>query len=202
MPPLRFSDAPPSKPARSRDRLLNAFQRLLADHDYCDITLGQILVASEVSKTTFYRHFSRKLDLFVAMHDQIIEALLSDLTEASQWLDRAPNAAIVRVSQQITGKTSARRSLAHKLGNDWPLAQRLIRHRLLEAIAARLCTAFGKEATDPTCTALAGPLSALMMDYLGQLNQSRDGHPLAQKAAQLQWLLSTLVAAAVAEKRL
>ncbi|MBY6186767.1 TetR/AcrR family transcriptional regulator [Marinobacter hydrocarbonoclasticus] len=178
------------------------FQQLLADQDYCDISLSQILVRAEVSKTTFYRHFSNKLELFVAMHDRIIESLLSELNERSQWLAVGANAGVLSVSQQITSKASARRSMAHKLGNDWPLAQRMIKRQLCRGIERRLQQAFGKPQNDPVCAALGSPLAAVFLDYLGQLNHQLNGQPVELKATELQWVVRAIVAAAVAEQRL
>ena len=56
---------------KSREAILNAFISLLADRDFGQITVGEIIEKADVGRATFYSHFETK--------DFLLRALCEDL---------------------------------------------------------------------------------------------------------------------------
>jgi AcrR family transcriptional regulator len=60
-------------PARTRDRLVDAVERLLATHSYADVTAGMVATEAGLAHGTFYRHFKDKRDVFMAALTRVRE---------------------------------------------------------------------------------------------------------------------------------
>lgn len=71
--------------ARTRERLLNAAEQVLAETDLADASVERILQQAGVSRRTFYQHFPNKEGLAVGLMERAIAGLLEragDLREA------------------------------------------------------------------------------------------------------------------------
>lgn len=80
--------------ARRRERvvarLVGVVERLLEEHgSYLDITVDQILEASDMSRSTFYRYFEDKVDLILALGDDA----MSEIVAAAQAIWELPSSA-------------------------------------------------------------------------------------------------------------
>ncbi|WP_028116343.1 TetR/AcrR family transcriptional regulator [Ferrimonas senticii] len=170
----------------ARTRLNLAFRQLLAEQDYLDITVGQILAQAQVSKATFYRHYQRKLDLFIEMHQGLIAAMLADFQQAEDWLSLQPPSSLIRLSLQAAKKGARRSTTAYQLGSDWPLATRMLNQAFANAIAARLQQAFSEPQWRDPVSDVASYLSVMYMDYMMQVNQMPSPQAATQKAQLLQ----------------
>src|ERR1700740_3641603 len=61
---------PPAKrQSNARKSLLDALERLLATHEFGDITAGMIASKATLAHGTFYRHFRHKREAFLAALD-------------------------------------------------------------------------------------------------------------------------------------
>ncbi|SDJ21286.1 DNA-binding transcriptional regulator, AcrR family [Ferrimonas sediminum] len=186
-----------STPNRSKKRILTAFQSLLGQKDYCDITVSEIIDQANVGKTTFYRHYERKLDLFVALHQGVFSRLLEGYSAPDQWLDNQPPPSVVNILDIINRESGFRRSMPYKLGNDWNQALRLLKGNLAKQIAVRLAEAFKAQRFDIEITELSGALAALMIEIVVQVVEGPKLASANGKATTLQRLIQAQVHASI-----
>lgn len=57
------------------ERILSAVEGLLSVEKFTALTVDQILAASGVSRTTFYRHFSDKTELLMAISEPVLDSI-------------------------------------------------------------------------------------------------------------------------------
>jgi len=72
--------------------MLDAVVEVVASNGYGALTIEQVVVASGVSRRTFYDHFANKEDVFLAAYDQIVDRLLEVVdvayNEGETWLEQ------------------------------------------------------------------------------------------------------------------
>ena len=69
----------------ARDALLASAERLLGDRKIADLTVADVLVEAKVSRASFYFYFASKIDLVIALGEQVI----GEVEEAATpWLER------------------------------------------------------------------------------------------------------------------
>lgn len=69
-------------PARQRERILDASERLIAARGCANTSIEAIVKAAGVSSVTFYEHFESKEACFVAAFDRAVEATAAELRQA------------------------------------------------------------------------------------------------------------------------
>jgi AcrR family transcriptional regulator len=67
--------------ASQRGRLLDAMAQAVADHGYGACTVAHVVTRAEVSRKTFYEHFSDKEACFLALYDTGIAYVLGRIAE-------------------------------------------------------------------------------------------------------------------------
>ncbi|MGI6590882.1 MAG: TetR/AcrR family transcriptional regulator [Eggerthellaceae bacterium] len=65
-------------PARTRDCIVAAFNRLINEKPFDEITVADIAREASVGKTTFYRYFKDRYDVMNFNYQRILDALLYD----------------------------------------------------------------------------------------------------------------------------
>lgn len=102
----------------TRDRLLNAFEELLRETSFDEVTIDAIVTCANVSHATFYRHFKNKRAMLIAA----IERVKDELNPTS----------VLRVtSSDVAGERKKLRQFFHQILNRG-IASGLVR-ALLEA---------------------------------------------------------------------
>ncbi|RTR40578.1 TetR/AcrR family transcriptional regulator [Shewanella canadensis] len=187
----------PAKINRSRSRIQQALAGLLKDKDYCDITVAELIEKADVGKTTFYRHYERKLDVFLAMHDTLFDTLLQDLTVREDWLSLTPRPSVIAMLSRISAQSSFRRSVAYKLGNDAPQAHRQLKCNLTALIEQRLTSAFDTDDFIIPLPSLASTMAAIYLDFITQLFNDSLTSSVEEKATSLQRLTQANLRAAI-----
>lgn len=182
----------------ARKRIQTAFVELLASTEYMDITVALIIDKAEVSKATFYRHYQRKLDLFIEIHHARIDSLLVDLNTEQDWLADTPPQSAIQVGLQAASAGARRATMAYKLGNEWPMAVRMLKEQMISAIELRLTQAFG-ERLDAASTAPF--VAAMYMDFMVQLNQTPSQEAATKKATLLHRFSRAIVLDALAQQQ-
>lgn len=187
-----------TKVNRSSRRIQQTLAELLKDKDYCDITVAELIEKADVGKTTFYRHYERKLDVFLAMHDAFFDVLLQDLTIREDWLSLTPRPSVIAMLSRISEQSSFRRSIAYKLGNDAPQAHRQLKRNLTTQIEQRLTSAFNSDNFIIPLPSLASTLAAIYLDFITQLFNDDLASSVEERAASLQRLTQANLRAAIA----
>lgn len=181
-----------------RHRIEQALKELLQDKDYCDISVTELIEKADVGKTTFYRHYDRKLDVFVALHNSLFELLLQDLTTQADWLSQSVAPSTALMFNRMQGQGNFRRSMSYKLGKDAPQAFRQIKQNLADTIETRLSTLFDVDSFIIPINSIASTLAAVYLDFISQLLS--DNQPAAnEKANSLQRIVRACIKAAMAE---
>jgi len=70
-------------PAPQRERILDAAERLIAEHGCAGTSIEAIVKAAGVSSVTFYEFFDGKEECFVAAFDRAIDAGVDELARAA-----------------------------------------------------------------------------------------------------------------------
>lgn len=182
---------------RSRSRILKAFRELLLNHDYCDISVLDIIETAEVGKSTFYRHYNRKLDVFIEMHKSIFHTIINDFNTAEDWLQHKPHSSFIKMAEIAVNKNGNGRSMIYKMGSDWPNASRLIRQTLALEIQLRLESVFSTADWKIPVEDVSGSIAALHIDYITQLNQRTGMHSIEQKTSSLQSITRAIINASL-----
>ena len=91
LPPGRHGLSRDAVSESQRERLLNGVVEAVGEHGYNETTIAQLIEAAQVSRRTFYEHFSGKEDCFLAAYEVIAEhvrGVLDEAGEESAWPDR------------------------------------------------------------------------------------------------------------------
>ncbi|MCO6008634.1 TetR/AcrR family transcriptional regulator [Actinoallomurus purpureus] len=87
--PGRHGLPPETVAGIQRDRLIDAFVQVVAEHGYARTTISKITEAAGVTKKTFYVHFAEMDDCFLAAYQRGTGILLDRMTHAyeaaSSW---------------------------------------------------------------------------------------------------------------------
>lgn len=185
------------KPNASQKRIEQALSELLKEKDYCDIAVAELIAKASVGKTTFYRHYDRKLDVFVALHSSMFDLLLQDLTTREAWLSSAPSPSIIALLNRVQGQSGFRRSMSYKLGKDAPQALRQLKDNLASTIETRLNQLFDTQQFSIPVASLASTLAAIHLDIISQLFIETPAPSTSHKAESLQRLIKACLTAAI-----
>ncbi|WP_345439968.1 TetR/AcrR family transcriptional regulator [Actinoallomurus vinaceus] len=80
--PGRHGLPPETVAGIQRDRLIDAFVQVVAEHGYARTTIAKITEAAGVTKKTFYVHFTEMDDCFLAAYERGTGILLDRMTNA------------------------------------------------------------------------------------------------------------------------
>lgn len=83
--------------ADQRLRILLGFFSAMAENGYADTSVGAVIKHAGVSRDTYYRLFTDKLDGFLAAFDLVAEVLVAELRDAS----RGPGSPLERVERGL-----------------------------------------------------------------------------------------------------
>jgi len=166
---------------------------LLEHKEYYEITITDIVDTADIGKTTFYRHYDRKLDIFVEMHNQIFDGMFQELVNRDDWLNTKATSKLTAIAKKAVGKTGGRSSIAYKLGNDWPNAQRLLNECLTDKINKNLNVAFKGYSWTIDIDYVANAIASLYMDFLIQLNNTPDKQSAIIRANNLQRFCQAII---------
>jgi len=158
---------------RTRELLQKALIELISESGYDTITIQDIVERANVGRTTFYLHYTSKVDLFMSCHEAIVTGFSSGPL-FSHPLTRAE----LLSPEPLPGATSAFRHLHDARtrlypifhGKDSALIVRRIRDLSAQAIEANLRTVFTEAECaiplDVLSTYLAGAQIAMVQWWL------------------------------------
>ncbi|HLI58269.1 MAG TPA: TetR/AcrR family transcriptional regulator [Solirubrobacteraceae bacterium] len=112
-----------SSPARTRPAdaaILDATERLLRERPFADLSVGDIIDAAGVSRTSFYAHFPTRSAMLAAclrrVVDELVHAVEPFLSEAVD----DPEAAIRTSLERWVGLATAHGPLLRTASEEWP----------------------------------------------------------------------------------
>jgi AcrR family transcriptional regulator len=181
---------PDRRVQRTRERLQKALIELISERRYDAITIQEIVDWANVGRTTFYKHFNSKDDLFMSCHETIVsEFRLGPLHPLSRAELLSPDAppGMIAAYQHLE---EARALLYPVLqGKDSLLILRRIRGWSAQEIEASLHSAFAEADSaipfDVLANYLAGARIALVQWWL-EKRQPYTPRTLAQTFHRLQ----------------
>lgn len=104
-----------TKSPRAVLKVLHAFKEMLKQQDYRDIAVADIAYKADVGRTTFYRYFKRKLDILIALHQNIFEDIFADLQSAEDWLSTNTPPSLEKLLITFSRNSMFRRSMSFRL---------------------------------------------------------------------------------------
>lgn len=72
----------------TRQRLLDAAERIFGEEGFHEASVTQIVAAAEVGQGTFYLYFPTKRDIFVALVEHLASSLRQEIHGATEGLER------------------------------------------------------------------------------------------------------------------
>lgn len=87
LPPGRHGLTRDAVSESQRERLLNGVVEAVGEHGYNATTIAQLIEAAQVSRRTFYEHFSGKEECFLAAYETIVAHVRGVLAEAEREPD-------------------------------------------------------------------------------------------------------------------
>ncbi|TCV20957.1 TetR/AcrR family transcriptional regulator [Vibrio crassostreae] len=177
----------------SRNRILIAFRELLLIRDYCDITVSHIIEKAGVGKSTFYRCYNKKLDVFIEMHKIIFHSIFKNFNTKEEWLNHQPDISFVRMANIANNKSGNGRSMSYIMGSDWPNASRLIRYILANEIQLKLESVFGESAWLVPVSDVSGAIAALYIDYITLLSHNTREGTVEQRSHSLKIFTQSII---------
>lgn len=177
-------------------KVLHVFKEMLKQQDYRDIAVADIAHKADVGRTTFYRYFKRKLDILIALHENIFENTFADLQSTEDWLSTTPPPSLEKLLITFSRNSMFRRSMSFRLGNDLDAATKQLQTKLAQHIENKLINAFKtNEFMIPSHT-LAHSIAALYLNQIQQLIASPNPCP-TQEAKYLHLLTRGIILAAL-----
>lgn len=176
---------------RARAALEQAFVELVRAHGYSAVTVGGITERANVGRTTFYRYYQGKADLFLSVHAQRFRQMGIAPTTAAEWLADEPPAALVAFleSAQAQGRMM---TLLGQLGAEVDIIQRRMGEALARHFAGSVRSAFPAQPSSIPLEVLGAGLAGTFM-WVMQAGIT-SGDPSGQ-AAYLHYLLRAQVTA-------
>lgn len=122
-----------------------AFVELVRERGYANVTVADIAERADVGRTTFYRYYEGKAEVFLAVHAQRFERMGFAATTAEAWLSAEPSPALLAFVQMVGGQARFQ-SMFYQLGAEIDRIQREMQQKLVRHFEQALASAFGAQA--------------------------------------------------------
>ena len=158
---------------RTRELLQKTLVELIDEREYDAITIQDIVDRANIGRTTFYKHYNSKDDLFMSCHEAMLssfqfERLYSHPLSREELLEKEAPPRMIMAFQHLD-ETRARLSAVFQ-GKDGPMILRQIRDRSAQEIEANLHAIIHKAddniPLDILAVYLAGAQLALVLWWL------------------------------------
>ena len=151
---------------RTRELLQKALIGLIDERGYNAITIQDIVDRANIGRTTFYKHYASKDDLFMSCHEAIVssfqfERLYKHPLSREELLEREAPPRMILAFQHLD-ETRARLSPIFQ-GKDGPLILKQIRDRSAKEIEANLRAIMPKADDSIPLDILAGYLAGAQL---------------------------------------
>jgi AcrR family transcriptional regulator len=137
-PPTTIFRTPPE--TADRQRLVSAITKAASERGYTNVTVTDVTRYAELSRTTFYEHFTGKRQCLMAAYDAFFERLIDDATAAcaaqSEWPERVRAALGAILSFLEESDTLARAFAVESFSSGPPAFERQL--GLVERLASLL----------------------------------------------------------------
>lgn len=177
-------------------KVLHAFKEMLKQQDYRDIAVADIAHKADVGRTTFYRYFKRKLDILIALHQNIFEDIFADLQSTEDWLSTNTPPSLEKLLITFSRNSMFRRSMSFRLGSDLDAATKQLQTKLVQHIENKLINTFNADEFSIPSHTLAHSIAALYLSQIQQLIASPHPCP-TQQAKYLHLLTRGMIVAAL-----
>ncbi len=188
-----------AKSPRAVLKVLHAFKEMLKQQDYRDIAVADIAYKADLGRTTFYRYFKRKLDILIALHQNIFEDIFADLQSAEDWLSTNTPPSLEKLLITFSRNSMFRRSMSFRLGSDLDAATKQLQTKLVQHIENKLVNTFNTDEFIIPSHTLAHSIAALYLSQIQQLIASP--HPCPTQQAKYLHLLTRGIILAALTKR-
>jgi AcrR family transcriptional regulator len=164
---------------RTRELLQNALITLIDERGYDAIKIQDIVERANIGRTTFYKHYNSKDDLFMSCHEAIVssfqfERLHTHLLSREELLESDALPGLI-VAFQHLDETRARLSSIFQ-GKDGPLILKQIRDRSAKEIEANLRAIMHKADESIPLDMLAGYLAGAQLALVLWWLEKRRAH--------------------------
>ena len=164
---------------RTRELLQKALMELIDERGYSAITIQDIVERANIGRTTFYKHYNSKDDLFMSCHESIVtsfqfERLYSHPLSRQELLEEEAPARMILAFQHLD-ETRARLSPIFE-GKDGPTILKQIRERSAKEIEGNLRSIMPKADDNIPFDILAGYLAGAQLALVLWWLEKRRSH--------------------------
>ena len=184
---------------RTIQGILHSFGTLLERASYCQLTVSDITAQADIGRSTFYRHFSSKLEVLVLMHKGLFGQMLQGYQTADDWLQDSAPASLGDFIHRFSRSDKLRRQLKYTLGADGDQAERQIARQMSAQLISRLDENFKQSAFVLPLANLAAAIEANIRAQLTMVTLHNGENRAASLAQQIHTLNKGLILAALAK---
>lgn len=163
-------------PAPQRERILDATERLIAEHGCVGTSIEAIVKAAGVSSVTFYEFFEGKEACFVAAFDRAVEVAAAEIQDAVQeltWPEQISTGLRVLLAMIAAEPARARLPLIEAQTGGPALSAHF--EAALDRIALKLCEGRALDTAPPALPATLEEATAGSLAWLLREHLERDG---------------------------
>ncbi|OEG75164.1 hypothetical protein BEL05_02595 [Shewanella colwelliana] len=182
---------------QTKQNIVAALMQSLRSVTYQQVKVGDLMRRAAIGRSTFYRHFSSKLDVLLLLHSGRFEQMLSDYQTESDWLAEQAGDSLRVFIKQVKTNSQLRRSLGYTLGADREMATNKITLLIEKKIEASLRKAFGSKALTIPFSILSLAIAANIHSQVKALKEQVSANDIDQFIDQLHRLNRGLITAAL-----
>ena len=185
---------------KTRSVIKNALLELIKEKNYPNITVSEITERGDVGRSTLYKHYKSKADIFVDIHKDMFENLFSGLSTSESWSAPEPSSELVAFMERCLKLRLNPFSLSYKLGSDIDYLMTNITAQLTATIEERLRNSYCEEDSDIPLSILALSISNLFSGLLTSWFAKYQSSDVRKFATLIHRMIRALIYEATGER--
>ncbi|MBY5920800.1 TetR/AcrR family transcriptional regulator [Ferrimonas balearica] len=182
---------------RTKQNIVTALTQRLRTTTYQQVTVGDLMRQAAVGRSTFYRHFTSKLDVLLLHHCNRFSQMLEDYQTESAWLADHASPSLHQFFEKVSANSNLRRSLGYTLGADSELAKHKITQLIVSQVENSLRTALPLSELQMPLPVLSAAIAANIQSQVVAFKELTNRNDTAAFVNQLQRLNRGLILAAL-----
>ncbi|MBY6188469.1 TetR/AcrR family transcriptional regulator [Marinobacter hydrocarbonoclasticus] len=182
---------------KTKQNIVTALSQRLRSVTYQQVTVGDLMRQAAVGRSTFYRHFTSKLDVLLLLHGNRFGQMLADYQTEADWLADHAGASLRQFFELVGTNSNLRRSLGYTLGADSELAKHKIGQLIADRIESSLRQALPQSELTVPLPLLSAAVAANLQSQVVAFKEPTHRSDAQVFADQLQRLNRGLILAAL-----
>jgi AcrR family transcriptional regulator len=184
---------------KTRSAIKDALLELIREKNYPDITVSEIAERGNIGRSTLYKHYQSKADVFVDIHKDMFEHLFSGLSTSRSWFTPEPSSELILFFERHRRIGKNPFLLSYKLGSDLDYLTNNINLQLTAIIEKRLRSSFNDRDSSIPLPILAQSVSNLYSGLIISWFTKYQSSDIRQFATNIHRMTRALILEAIGE---